>query len=86
METEKRFMYYKVTVLGKRYSCKALEKRDVKPGALIRWQVNRSAYRIVCLDGDDAILRNLRSPHLLEAVPAASLLSESWRLVPEGAE
>ncbi len=72
-----------VTVNGKRYEAVRLSARDLKPGALVRYRENRKAYRIVCFDGEDAVLRNMRKPSLLEAEPRDALLRECMLLLPQ---
>ena len=72
----------KVMVKGEPYVAGPLRDADVRPGALVSGIFNRRAMRIVCLDGDDVILRNLRHPDLLEAEPLARM-QEFWdRLEP----
>ena len=74
----------RVTVNGERFEAVPLNEGDVRPGALVRWKESRKAYRIVCLDEDDVILRNMRNTSLLEAEPAHMLVQNCWLLVPEG--
>ena len=71
-----------VTVKGNRFEVVSLREGDLRPGAVVRWKESRKALRIVCFDGDDAILRNMRRPDLLEVAPRESVLEECWLLVP----
>ena len=74
----------RVTVNGERFEAVPLNEGDVRPGALVRWKESRRAFRIVCLDGDDVILRNLRKRDLLEATPKRTMMQECWLLTPAG--
>ena len=73
----------RVIVNGRRYSTAPMTEEDMRPGAFIRWKESRRAFRIVCIDGDDVILRNIRKPNLLEAVASGSLVEECWLLLSE---
>ena len=73
----------KVVVNGNNFEALAMSADDVRPGSLVRWKESRRAYRIICLDEGDAILRNLRNPRLLEVEPAHMLVRNCWLLVPE---
>ena len=46
---------------------------DVEPGDLLYGRNSRRAYRVIHIDGDDAILRNMRHPDLLEAMPVEGI-------------
>lgn len=51
-----------------------MKESDIAPGTLVKPRENRVVYRIVCGDGGDTILRNVRTPELLKAVPTAELI------------
>ena len=72
----------KVTVKGKSYVSAPLSIDDVAPGILLVGLFSRRAMRVVCLDGQDAILRNLRHPDLLEAEAIEKLAEHYERIVP----
>ena len=59
----------RVVVKGEPYHAVPLKEGDVRPGVLVAGTLNRRAMRVVCLDGPDVILRNLRFPAVLEAEP-----------------
>ena len=74
----------RVVVNGNNYETLTMNADDIRPGSFVRWKESRKAYRIVCLDEDDVILRNMRNTSLLEAEPAHMLVQNCWLLVPEG--
>ena len=74
----------RVVVNGNNYETLTMNADDIRPGSFVRWKESRRAFRIVCLDGDDVILRNLRKRDLLEATPKRTMMQECWLLTPAG--
>lgn len=72
----------KIVVNGEPFETWPLEDEDIQAGTLLGGKMTRKAMRIVCLDGDDAVLRNLRHKSLLEAEPICNLSRHYDRLVP----
>ncbi len=71
-----------VALNGNKYVVRPLREEDVRPGALLAGKFNRKVMRVVCFDGDDAILRNVRHPNLTEVEPA-SALRKFYDCIPE---
>lgn len=71
-----------VTVNGKPHKLRSMTTADLKPGTLIRPFENRSVYRIVCRDGEEYIVRNVRYAGLIEAVEADEIVSRYHCVVP----
>ena len=71
-----------VTVNGKPHKLRAMTAKDLKAGTLIRPFENRSVYRIVCQDGDEYIIRNVRYAGLIDAVEPDEIVSRYHCVVP----
>ena len=71
-----------ITVKGEPYLVSHLAAGEVAPGLLVTGIRHRKAMRVVCLDGDDVILRNLRHPDMLEAESIERMLQFYERIVP----
>lgn len=58
----------KVVVNGEDYVVGGAITGQIRKNMLARETRNRNAWRVICLDGGDVILRNMRSPDSFEAV------------------
>ena len=65
-----------VIVAGKRYRTRVPRAADAVPGTWVRSVFNRCAYRLVCEDGDELVLRNIRHPDLFETCTRRELLED----------
>lgn len=72
----------KVIVNGDEYEVAPGRLVDVAPGDLLYGKGSRRAFRVVQVDGCDAILRNLRHPNILEAQPVDSIGDYYQRMAP----
>ena len=69
------------TVNGERCSLAPLGKRDLLPDTMIGQRFGRRVYRVLCLDGDDVIARNVCNPSLLVAIPCEEAAAEFVRVL-----
>ena len=69
--------------LGKKYETRRMTRDDVILGAIVRIEHGLTVRRVVGNDGDEVILRGLRSRDVLEAVEMGSLVEQWVLLVPE---
>ena len=63
-----------ITLNGTKRSVRVLREEDLAPGTLVCGREFRSAYRIVCEDEGQLVLRNLRRPNLLVAWDPGTIL------------
>lgn len=75
-----------VIVNGSPCVCSQLHGPDVRPGALVKQRTGRRAFKVVCLDGDEAVLRNLRYPDKVVAVSAAAMCADFVKIEPLGSD
>lgn len=64
-----------VRINGVKHRVRRIERADIVAGALVKPRENRNVYRVICSDGGDIIVRNVRTPSILVAVPARDLES-----------
>ena len=69
-------MHPTIVLGGKRYEVRRTREGDLAPGSYFRDRFGRNVYRFLCMDGDDMILRNVRTPGLIYAQPVDSLFDE----------
>ena len=71
-----------VIVNGQPYAVEMLTDENLVPGTCVREYRTRKALRIVCQDGTDLVLRNMRHPDLLEVVPIERATYYLKKIVP----
>ena len=67
---------------GKTYDLAVVSEEEVVPGQLIRPRAGYCVRRIVGFDGEDVILRGVKSLDVFEAVTSQEILESWYRLVP----
>lgn len=72
----------KVRVNGEAYAVRALREEDIAPGTLVHGINVRGAYRLLMLDGNEWIMRNMRHDDLIDAVSAEWLLENCNKMIP----
>jgi len=72
----------KVKVNGETYAVRVLREEDIVPGTLVCGINVRGAYRLLMLDGNEWIMRNMRHDDLVDAVPAEWLLENCNKMMP----
>ena len=70
-------------VNGQKYDVVRLRKEDLVPGVFVREAVGRRAYRVLCIDGEEIVMRNLRKPALFEAVSLSDIDRDFRKLLPQ---
>lgn len=58
---------------GEPREARPLTERDMAQGTLLRHCSGRATYRLLCRDGDEAVLRNVRYPDRIAAWPVEAL-------------
>ena len=66
----------KVIVNGRACRVTSFDGRRIDPGIVIGQLEGRRVYRVLCLDGDDVIARNVRHENILEAFRKSEVLNE----------
>ena len=51
-----------ITINGKQHVARPMSEAEACIGAVVRNRFGRGAYRILCFDGADAIMRDVRRP------------------------
>ena len=57
-----------VMVNGVKYQVLPAGRKALEHGEMLYWREHRRAYRFMCLDGDDYIMRNARHPDLFDVL------------------
>lgn len=65
-----------IVVNGKRCELLPFGGGEPEPGTVIGQRYGRRVYRVLCADGDDYILRNVRNESILMALPRAEVIEE----------
>lgn len=72
-----------VRVNGEVYTARTMRIEDVRPGTIVRGIEHRRVYRLLCEDGDELIMRNVRHPDLVEVAKTSYVLENCWVLISE---
>ena len=58
-----------VIVNGMRHEVLPLSEAGPELGSVLLWRDHRRVYRLLCRDGDEYVMRNVRHPTVFEAFP-----------------
>jgi hypothetical protein len=56
-----------ITLNGEQFEVLPARMKKLEPGVALCWRDHRRAYRFLCKDGNDYIMRNMRYPDNFEA-------------------
>ena len=71
-----------ILVNGEPYRKSSLHDVDFGPGTIIAQRFGRRVYRVLCQDGDELVVRNVRHPSLFDALPLDTLKEEYCLVTP----
>ncbi len=71
-----------IHVNGEPYRKSSLRDADFGPGTIIAQRFGRRVYRVLCQDGNELVVRNVRHPGLFDALPLETLRDEYCLVTP----
>ena len=71
-----------IQVNGEPFRVISLRGHGIDPGDVVGQRFGRRVYRVLCADGSDFILRNVRNESIVIALPQQEVVDEFGLVVP----